>query len=187
MATILIVDDSDLTLDRVRAVLERAGHRVVTVNSPFGTSAAIVREKPDLVLIDVAMPALSGDVLVSIARRRTASEATKIVLHSGRSVVELSATATACGANGFIQKTADPVAFLHQVEGFLASAAKADSNLAGWSKSTERKSVPPAAAELKTGRSKAIEPRSDPGSPPEPKTGRSKAIERKSRPPKANQ
>ena len=124
MATIVIVDDSELTLDRVRSILEKAGHRVVTVNSPFGTSAAIVREKPDLVLIDVAMPALSGDVLVSIARRRAGSEATKIVLHSSANATELSAKAVACGANGFIQKTADPVTFLRQVEGFLGSTPK---------------------------------------------------------------
>jgi two-component system, chemotaxis family, response regulator PixG len=124
MATIVIVDDSELTLDRVRSILENAGHRVVSVNSPFGTSAAIVREKPDLVLIDVAMPALSGDVLVSIARRRAGSEGTKIVLHSSRSAAELSVKAAACGANGFILKTADPAAFLRQVEGFLVSAPK---------------------------------------------------------------
>jgi two-component system, chemotaxis family, response regulator PixG len=121
MATIVIVDDSTVVLERLRLVLEGAGHRVVTVDTPFGASAAIARNSPDLVLVDVTMPALSGDVLVTIARRRTITQGAKIVLLSDRALTEIAALAESCGADGYIRKTPDHASFLRQVEVFLAS------------------------------------------------------------------
>ena len=121
MATIVIVDDSPVVLDRLRLLLEGAGHNVITVDTPFGASAAIARNSPDLVLVDVAMPALQGDVLVTIARRRTIAQHAKIVLISDRTVAELATLARACGADGFIQKSRDWPSFLRQVDAYLVA------------------------------------------------------------------
>ena len=45
-------------------LLESLGYEVVTRTSPFEFNRTLGREKPDLALIDVAMPALRGDKLV---------------------------------------------------------------------------------------------------------------------------
>lgn len=52
-------------------MLEEAGYVVITVESPFGLSSALTREQPDVVLVDVTMPGLSGDKLVEITLRKT--------------------------------------------------------------------------------------------------------------------
>ncbi len=66
---ILIVDDSDLVLEIYKEVLESADFEVITRNTPFGTASIIATEKPNLVLIDLFMPALSGDKLVELLRK----------------------------------------------------------------------------------------------------------------------
>ena len=60
MTTILIVDDEPPILDLVRFTLEDADVRVVEASD--GAEALLVarREKPDLILLDVQMPKLTG-------------------------------------------------------------------------------------------------------------------------------
>ena len=60
MARILIVDDSEVQLYALRKVLEDGGHEVFTAeNGPDGIALA-VREQPELILMDVVMPEMSG-------------------------------------------------------------------------------------------------------------------------------
>lgn len=105
-AKILIVDDSELVLEIYNNVLDEAGFEVITRNTPFGTSSIIATEKPNLVLIDIFMPALSGDKLVEIVRRDDKDiKNTKVLLFSDRPLDELKSISASCGANGFIRKT----------------------------------------------------------------------------------
>ncbi|MFP4207630.1 MAG: PleD family two-component system response regulator [Wenzhouxiangella sp.] len=60
MARILIVDDSAVQLYALRKVLEDGGHEVFAAeNGPDGIALAL-SEHPDLVLMDVVMPDMSG-------------------------------------------------------------------------------------------------------------------------------
>jgi len=60
MARILIVDDSEVQLYSLRKVLEGGGHQVVAAESgPDGIKLA-ASEQPDLILLDVVMPNMSG-------------------------------------------------------------------------------------------------------------------------------
>ena len=61
MPKVMIVDDENTVLEITGAVLEDHGYRVIKRESALGTSLAILREKPDVVLLDVNMPGLSGD------------------------------------------------------------------------------------------------------------------------------
>jgi DNA-binding NtrC family response regulator len=116
-AKILVLDDSELIRELVRDVLERNGYEVVTSDSPFGFTNTLKSERPDLALVDVMMPGLSGDKLAEIAIRRGA--ACPIVLFSDRPPDLLASLATAIGAAGFIAKTADMDALALAVSRFL--------------------------------------------------------------------
>src|SRR5690242_20012919 len=59
--TILVVDDSPVVLELTGSALEGAGYKVVLRSRGEGTVAAVLQERPDLVLLDVNMPRLSGD------------------------------------------------------------------------------------------------------------------------------
>lgn len=115
---VLVVDDSDVVLDVTRLKLEAAGFAVVTINSAFGFSALLSSERPDVILIDLAMPGISGDRLVQIARRRwsshppatapaSRSRGCPILLYSDRPAHELKTIAEKCGADGYVSKSKD--------------------------------------------------------------------------------
>jgi CheY-like chemotaxis protein len=55
LATILVVDDSEVVLAVTKTLLEAVGYRVLTHSGPAGCVAVILQEKPDLVLIDVKL------------------------------------------------------------------------------------------------------------------------------------
>jgi len=60
MARILIVDDSEVQLYALRKVLESAGHEVFAAENGADGIELAVNEHPDLILMDVVMPEMSG-------------------------------------------------------------------------------------------------------------------------------
>ena len=116
---ILIIDDSPVILEAARGTLEDEGYVVITLDNPLSVAAVVRKEHPDLVLIDVNMPTLNGDVVVRIVRASGVTGSTKVVLYSDIDVRELALRASRCGASGFIAKTGDQVAFAREVAAFL--------------------------------------------------------------------
>ena len=119
MKTVLVVDDSDVVLELVKKTLEGAGYSVITRNKPSGSVAAILRDKPDVVLLDVNMPTLSGDVIAKILGRVSQSPETLVLLHSSLSIDALRLKAIATGAHGYIQKTDSATELVRRVEYWL--------------------------------------------------------------------
>jgi CheY-like chemotaxis protein len=115
---ILIVDDNEVCRAVVRESLEQEGFKVVELGSPVGMSSVVNLEKPDLVLMDVEMPALEGDKAVEILRRHRLHDC-KVLLYSGRPPAELERLARACGASGFIPKSITDAALVHAIRQHL--------------------------------------------------------------------
>lgn len=116
---VLVVDDDPITLEVVRERLERAGYDVVVRTEALGTSEFIFMNRPDVVLLDVRMPGLSGDKLAGILARRDITRNVAVILHSGSSE-NLATLAKEAQALGAIAKTADEKKFMQEFEGLLA-------------------------------------------------------------------
>ncbi len=117
---VVVIDDSDIALEFTSAALVDAGIQVVTLTSPLGSTAAIIGEKPEVVLLDIDMPALSGEKVASILKRQRLMGATKIILYSDRDEKELLAAQQRCGADGFIRKTRDSAHLVAEVRRLAA-------------------------------------------------------------------
>jgi DNA-binding NarL/FixJ family response regulator len=114
---IVLLDDSDLIRDLVRDTLVEHGYEVIDTNTPFGFSNLLRREKPDLALLDVTMPAFRGDKLAEIAIQHGIT--CPIVLFSDRPAAELDQMCKAVKATGYIRKTGDMDEIVRSVERFL--------------------------------------------------------------------
>lgn len=119
-AKILIVDDSKVVLMATRMALERAGYSVVTRCDAVGSTAEIMRERPDLVLLDVDMPLLSGVDLVQSIKRREGLRDVIVLLFSAKPASELRQLALLTGANGFLPKPKDLNEVVVAVDRWLA-------------------------------------------------------------------
>ncbi|MGC4114179.1 MAG: response regulator [Myxococcales bacterium] len=65
----LVVDDDPDLRDYVRLVLERAGCRVELARDGAAALAAIARQAPDIVLLDMRMPKITGDEVLDLLAR----------------------------------------------------------------------------------------------------------------------
>lgn len=124
-AKILVIDDNQTVLVATRAILEDAGFEVVTADRAIGASAIVIREKPDLVLMDLVMP-LSGSVIVSIMRSHSMLKDTKVIMFSSRPLEELKTAAENCGADGYIQKSCSPEILINEIKIHLSRNPKCD-------------------------------------------------------------
>jgi DNA-binding response OmpR family regulator len=118
----MVVDDDPVSLEVARARLESRGYEVVTRDRAFGTTAAILRERPDVVLLDINMPGLPGDDLLRAITTRDLlppEQRTAFILHSGEDAETLRRHVDETGALGGIEKTADHGAFLASFEALL--------------------------------------------------------------------
>jgi CheY-like chemotaxis protein len=117
--TILVIDDSEIVLEMTRFTLESAGYRVLTRDRAQGSIVAILNEQPDLVLLDVNMPSMSGDSIAEVLSRSGPARHTVIVLYSSLPANALRMKALATGAHGFIQKTSVQSDLVRQVRALL--------------------------------------------------------------------
>ena len=111
---VLIVDDDMVHLLVVSAWLENAGCEVISRSSPFGTGGVILKSQPDVVLLDVEMPGLSGEGLADLITKRMNKTSIGVIFYSGKRAETLSALAEQYCALGFIEKTDSSALFLDQ-------------------------------------------------------------------------
>lgn len=108
----MIVDDDKTSLTLYERLLVREGHQVSTRDRAFGTAPAIMKARPDIVLLDVHMPGLDGTEIVRVFRERGEGERPLLLLFSHQALADVQQAAMACGADGALVKGADPKEFL---------------------------------------------------------------------------
>jgi DNA-binding NtrC family response regulator len=118
---IMIVDDDATTLEVTGALLEEQGHEVIKRQNALGTTLAIIQDRPDVVLLDIRMPGLSGDKLVELVSPKKDMPKPIIILHSSSKRAELESLARRCGAAGSIEKTGDAAEFIRRFEQALGA------------------------------------------------------------------
>ncbi|NVJ20931.1 response regulator [Myxococcus sp. AM011] len=101
---VLVVDDDQEQLDLAERSLSAYGFDVRTHRSSLGVSNLVRTTLPDLVLLDVNIPALTGDKVLTLARGQ-APAGTRFVLFSASDESKLRALAMASGADGYITKS----------------------------------------------------------------------------------
>ncbi len=104
MAKILIVDDSPTVLRFVQRALRLDGHEVESLDSFIQLTARVREAPPDLLILDLNIPALSGVSMGRLVRKHEARDI-PIVIYSSRPPEELEEAARAVHAVAHVQKS----------------------------------------------------------------------------------
>jgi len=120
--TVLVVDDDPIVLEVTRERLEQAGYVVHTREEALGTSQWTAEFQPDIVLLDVNMPAITGPDLAQLLKKRRATKDIAIILYSSLESEQLQAKLRATGAVGAIRKSSDARRFIEDFERLAARA-----------------------------------------------------------------
>jgi DNA-binding NarL/FixJ family response regulator len=101
---ILLADDHAILRDGLRALLEAAGYQIAGETGHGRETLRLVRElRPDVVVVDIAMPGLNGvDATRAIQRESPDTRVVVLTVHEEEAYV---AEALRAGARGYVLKT----------------------------------------------------------------------------------
>lgn len=103
MANILVVDDEHGIRDLLWEILNDEGHNVELAENAAQARAARLRERPDLVLLDIWMPDTDGVTLLK-EWSSTGQLTMPVIMMSGHATIDTAVEATKIGALAFLEK-----------------------------------------------------------------------------------
>ncbi len=118
--TVLMIEDHDDTACLVRFILERNGYAVR--HAPDGWNAKRLTETaepPDLVLLDISLPSLSGLEVLRAIRTTPEWQWIPVIILSADTRIETMAEATNLGATEYLKKPFSQERLMKAVELFL--------------------------------------------------------------------
>lgn len=142
-ATILVVDDSPKNVKLLADILSSRGYAVKTAASGAQALAEIDAETPDLVLLDVVMPEMSGYEVCRRIRENPAAGILPVVMVTALDPGEERVKGIEAGADDFLTKPINQGELLARVKSLLRIKALWDtvqeqaSELARWNRSLE--------------------------------------------------
>jgi CheY-like chemotaxis protein len=128
---ILVIDDAaDIRLF-VKAVLEGAGHEVMTAEDPMKAISLMSIADVDALVLDLKMPRFTGFELLEILRRDARTRLLPVLLLSSLDATEERARGLRLGALDFLPKPVDPEQLVVHVERMVTHFDPSAGGLAG--------------------------------------------------------
>jgi len=111
MARILVVEDSPDIRVLIRMLLESVGHEIITVGDGRAGVEVARRERPDLILMDLSLPVLSGWEAAREIKADPATASIPVLAVTAHAMQGDRERALAAGCDGFIPKPIDEEGF----------------------------------------------------------------------------
>ena len=106
--TILYVEDNELNRRLVRDLLRRSTYRLIEAHDGEAGIATALAERPDLILMDIQLPKISGLDAMRRLRAEAATAATPIVALTSFALSGNDQKAKDAGATAFLAKPYSP-------------------------------------------------------------------------------
>ncbi len=118
-ARILVVDDNPLNVKLLAAKLARDYYFVSTAEDGLQALAAVKRDMPDLILLDIMMPNMDGFEACQKIKADPATKHIPIVMVTALSDVSDRVRGLECGADDFLTKPINDIALMARVRSLL--------------------------------------------------------------------
>ena len=118
-ATVLYVEDNEYNRKIVRQLLSRTTYRLVEAVDGEAALAMIRQETPDLVLMDVQLPKMSGFDVTRALRAEAATATVPIIMVTSFALSGDDQRAMAAGASAYLAKPYSPRDLMALIHRFL--------------------------------------------------------------------
>jgi len=121
MAKILIAEDERDIRDLIKFTLQYAGHQVIATTNGEEALASALKDAPDLILLDVRMPRMSGYETCKEIKSNKSTQHIPIVFLSAKGQKAEVETGMEAGAEKYIIKPFSPDQLIEQVKTILSA------------------------------------------------------------------
>ncbi len=118
--TILVVDDDYMNRELLQAHMENAHYNVILANSGAKALEMAASQQPDIILMDVNMPGLSGYTVCNQLKNSPITQHIPVLLMTAMDDEENIAQATEAGADGFVSKPFNIPRMFEQINHLIA-------------------------------------------------------------------
>lgn len=119
MSLVLIIEDNDRNLELVRDILQAKGYRTLEAGTAEDGLEIARGQAPDLILMDIQLPGMSGIEALKVLRDDPATAALSVVAITASVMKSDRDQIMRAGFDGFIEKPITVRSFLEVVEGAL--------------------------------------------------------------------
>ncbi len=121
MATVLVADDDRHTRFLVKTVLTHVGHTVIEAADGADALTRARTETPDLILLDLSMPGMSGPEFIRALRADPRTQPTKVALYTATPLnAALRDFMEIYGIEHVVPKPAEPAQLIEAIERALS-------------------------------------------------------------------
>lgn len=116
---ILVVEDNEKNMYLISFILKKKGYEVIEAMTGEQGVELAIRDKPDLILMDLQLPGIDGLEATKRIRGSEADGEIPIIALTSHAMVGDRKKALAAGCTGYIEKPIDPETFMAEIEKHL--------------------------------------------------------------------
>jgi CheY-like chemotaxis protein len=120
MKSVLMVDDDNITLLGIGVRLKAMGYTVFTAKDAINAISAVLKNSPDVVVLDISLPAGDGFVVAERLQNLSGAAATPVIFMTASAKPGLRERAMKMGAVAFLQKPFDATQLADAIERALS-------------------------------------------------------------------
>ncbi len=119
MKKILVVEDNEQNLYLVRFILDKNGFEVIEARDGKTGVESAIRDKPDLILMDIQLPDIDGLEATKRIRESEANGDIPIIALTSFAMTSDRERCLAAGCISYIEKPIDPETFMAKLAQYL--------------------------------------------------------------------
>jgi len=119
MKRILVIEDNETNIYLVGFILKKNGLEVIEARSGEEGVELAIKEKPNLILMDIQLPGIDGLEATRRIRESEAEEEVPIIALTSYAMTGDRDKSLAAGCTGYIEKPINPDTFMGEIEKYL--------------------------------------------------------------------
>ncbi|MBN1384917.1 MAG: response regulator [Elusimicrobia bacterium] len=119
MAKIIVADDDSGIAELIKFTFENEGHNVKVFRNGLDAYEAVLKEMPDLVILDVMMPKMNGYEVCEKLKGVSSTRLIPVIILTSQSQTKDKLTGLKLGADDYITKPFDSLELLARAEGII--------------------------------------------------------------------
>ena len=126
-ACVMMVDDEELVIELIQTYLDGAGYkRFISTTEPRTALELMLRERPQVVLLDINMPGMSGFHIMEAMRAHASLQHIPVIVLTAVNDPKTKLGALSLGASDFLSKPVDESELVLRLRNTLAAKAYQD-------------------------------------------------------------